>query len=506
MKRFKILWIILGVIVVLVGGGFIFANYMIDSTLDKITTTETLEKEEAEISEEVIAKEEESQVVNIAIFGVDKNGDQTDGRSDAMKVLSLDAKNNVAKITSIQRDTLIYIPGVKQDFEKLNHAYAYGGATLAMQTINYNFDLDLTRYVAFNFEGVQHVIDAMGGIELEIKEYEVPYISNVSKSGYQHLSGEQALAYMRVRYADSDYVRMDRQTTVMKAMFSKLTTLGYTELLSLLNDCLPYVETNLTKDEILSLGMQALKVDLGNIQTYQVPRGGYEDINHTVSYNGYSPLYVMNSYQDMVKELHQGIYGDDNYEPSQTVKDTEGNVIIQPFIGNAYSGSLKFYWFKATITFDSTKDNTITFKTGRTQVNASFTSRFLADEYYFAVDNLMSDRTVYNLTTANEAIRNFYHSPLNMVTMGDTSDGNLGFANVNGETVKMGSILTATVDVTGATVIQASFSIRSATVAQKIAAEIEEVSDTQYSLLDVNLDGNVDVRDATLMQKALVNA
>ena len=145
--------------------------------------------------------------------------------------------------------------GVKQDFEKLNHAYAYGGATLAMQTINYNFDLDLTRYVAFNFEGVQHVIDAMGGIELEIKEYEVPYISNVSKSGYQHLSGEQALAYMRVRYADSDYVRMDRQTTVMKAMFSKLTTLGYTELLSLLNDCLPYVETNLTKDEILSLGM-----------------------------------------------------------------------------------------------------------------------------------------------------------------------------------------------------------------------------------------------------------
>ena len=74
MKRFKILWIILGVIVVLVGGGFIFANYMIDSTLDKITTTETLEKEEAEFSEEVFANEEESQVVNVAIFGVDKKG------------------------------------------------------------------------------------------------------------------------------------------------------------------------------------------------------------------------------------------------------------------------------------------------------------------------------------------------------------------------------------------------------------------------------------------------
>lgn len=259
-------------------------------------------------------------------FGVDKNGDQTDGRSDAMKILSLDAKNNIAKITSIQRDTLIYIPGVKQDYEKLNHAYAYGGANLAMQTINYNFDLDLTRYVTFNFEGVAHVIDAMGGIELEIKEYEVPYISNVSKSGYQHLSGEQALAYMRVRYADSDYVRMDRQTTVMKAMFSKLSTLSYGELLSLLNECLPYVETNLSKDDILSLGMQALKVDLRNIETYQVPRGGYDDINHSVSYNGYSPLYVMNSYQQMVKDLHQDIYGDQDYEPSQTVKETEAKI------------------------------------------------------------------------------------------------------------------------------------------------------------------------------------
>ncbi|MDO5795019.1 MAG: LCP family protein [Turicibacter sp.] len=326
MKRFKVLWVILGIFVFLIGGGYVLANYLIDSTIDKMVTTEKIDREEAEINEEVIEKEEESQVVNVAIFGVDKNGDQTDGRSDAMKILSLDAKNNIAKITSIQRDTLIYIPGVKQDYEKLNHAYAYGGANLAMQTINYNFDLDLTRYVTFNFEGVAHVIDAMGGIELEIKEYEVPYISNVSKSGYQHLSGEQALAYMRVRYADSDYVRMDRQTTVMKAMFSKLSTLSYGELLSLLNECLPYVETNLSKDDILSLGMQALKVDLRNIETYQVPRGGYDDINHSVSYNGYSPLYVMNSYQQMVKDLHQDIYGDQDYEPSQTVKETEAKI------------------------------------------------------------------------------------------------------------------------------------------------------------------------------------
>ncbi len=176
------------------------------------------------------------------------------------------------------------------------------------------------------------------------------------------------------------------------------------------------------------------------------------------------------------------------------------------FIGNAYSGSLKFYWYKTTITFDSTKNNTITFKTGRTQVNASYTARFLGKEYYFAVDNLMADRTVYNLTSAAEYIRNFYHSPLNMVTMGDISDGNLGFTNIGGTTYKMGSYLTAQADTTGATTINASFSVKSATAAQKVSAELEEVSDTQYGLLDVNLDGVVDVRDATLMQKALLYA
>lgn len=326
MKKNKILWSIIGFLVFLIGGGYVVVNYYIDSMIDSMVVAEKIDREEAQINENVIKKEEESKVINIAIFGVDKNGDQTNGRSDAMKVVSLDFENNKANITSIQRDTLIYIPGVKQDYEKLNHAYVYGGADLAMQTINYNFDLDLTRYVTFDFEGVLSVINNIGGIELEIKDYEVPYISNISKSGYQHLTGEQALAYMRIRYADSDYVRMNRQTNVMKAMFSKISSLSYGELLSLLNESLPYVETNLSKEDILSLGMQALKIDLKNIENYQIPSGGYEDINHSVSYNGYSPLYVMNSYQQMVKELHKGIYGAEDYEPSQTIKDLESEI------------------------------------------------------------------------------------------------------------------------------------------------------------------------------------
>lgn len=338
MKKSKKLWvsvgILFGVLLLGLGVGAFYVNHLLDSSLDQMVTTESVTKEEVGVSEEVINKEEESKVINIAVFGLDKNGNGTDGRSDAMKVLSLDTKNNLAKVTSFQRDTLIYIPGDIQDFDKLNHPYAYGGAKLAMQTINYNFDLDLTRYVSFNFDAIEKIIDVIGGIELEVKDYEVShangYIQSASnkltKSGVQHLNGAQAMGYMRIRYADSDYVRMDRQTNVMKAIFTQLKTVSYPNLLTLLNDCLPYLETNLTKDEMISLGMDALKVDLGNIEQYQVPSNGYSDINHSVSYKGYSPLYVVNSYQTLVKELHQNIYGDKDYQPSSTVLETEAAI------------------------------------------------------------------------------------------------------------------------------------------------------------------------------------
>lgn len=141
-----------------------------------------------------------------------------------MKILSLDTKNNTAKITSIQRDMLVYIPGDVQDFDKLNHAFVYGGANLAMQTINYNFDLDITRYITLNYEAIEHIIDVIGGVDIYVGESEVPHIAEVDQSGWQTLDGKQAVGFMRVRYSDSDYGRMERQTEVITAAFSKVSS------------------------------------------------------------------------------------------------------------------------------------------------------------------------------------------------------------------------------------------------------------------------------------------
>lgn len=324
--------VLLAVIIGVIGGVYVMANHY----YSKIETTESLTKGEVSVVEEVNDKEKELGIVNIALLGIDKPSNGEDGRSDAMKVVSLDFKNKTVKITSFQRDVLIYMPEPINDFHKMNHAYLYGGAPLTLKTLNYNYDLDVTRYVAFNFDAIEAIIDIMGGVELNIKASEIDVTNNyidslnnlhnddtdathLTKSGVQHLTGRQAMAYMRNRYVGSDFARMERQSVVIKALIDRATKLSYQELLTLLDTCLLYIETNLSLNDIISYGTKVLTFDLKNIEQLQVPNNGYDDINHSVSYQGFSPLYVMNSYQQLVKEIHQFIYNDSQYQPSKTV-------------------------------------------------------------------------------------------------------------------------------------------------------------------------------------------
>lgn len=333
----KIKWIILSIIILiilLIGSGFVITHRY----YSQMETTELLEQSDVGVSNELVEKEKESKIVNIALLGIDQNGDGSNGRSDAMKVASLDFTNKIIKMTSFQRDTLIYIPEPMNDFDKLNHAYWYGKAPLTLKTLNYNFDLDITRYVAFNFDAIEHIIDTIDGIELDVHENELKvtndYIKHLNslsgtdedapyltKGGLQTLSGRQAMAYMRNRYVGDDFDRMNRQNKVMEAMIDKVMNQSYTELLGLLDACLPYVETNLTMNEMISFGTKVLTFDLKNIEQTQIPAS--DNKNKTVSYKGYSPLYVMNNYQDLVRDVHAFIYNDTEYQPSQTVIETE---------------------------------------------------------------------------------------------------------------------------------------------------------------------------------------
>lgn len=222
-------------------------------------------------------------IINIAFLGVDsREGDV--GRSDATMVLTVDKKHNKVKLTSLFRDSYVSIDGHGQT--KLNHAYAYGGPQLSIKTINQNFGLDIKDFVKVDFAQLSQVIDALGGVEITIKDYEVnqvnKYINDVAKEtkqtaqsvsvGKQLLNGVQAVGYSRVRYAgNGDIERTERQRTVLNAIFEKIKSAGVSQYPGIVSKLLPYVTTSMSSTDIISLGISTLQSGLGNLEQMEFP-------------------------------------------------------------------------------------------------------------------------------------------------------------------------------------------------------------------------------------------
>ncbi|MBD7916144.1 LCP family protein [Clostridium sp. Sa3CUN1] len=264
-----------------VGGGYVIG------LLKKVDNIE-LNKENLGIVEEEIKEYDNAKdIKNIALFGVDATDGQT-GRSDSIMIATLDPVHNKLKLTSIMRDSYVYIDGYGQD--KINHAYAYGGPELAIKTINENFGLNIEEFVTVNFSSLPIIINILGGVDIEITNDELEYINgyiddinskdgtyspHITYAGMQHLDGTQALAYSRIRYTSGgDYKRTERQRTVLNALFTKLTSTSASSYNSLLNEVLPYVQTNLNAGDILSLGTKVLSI--GNkLEQDRFPRDGY---------------------------------------------------------------------------------------------------------------------------------------------------------------------------------------------------------------------------------------
>ncbi len=322
------------VVLVLGGGAYAGVHYM-------LSKVEREQLNDLTISQEVLDLKKGSGVTNIAIFGVDSRADSYENtRSDAMMVFSYNTKANKAYLTSLVRDTYTYI-NESHGFEKLTHAYAYGGPSLAVQTINQNFDLDVKKYVTVNFNAVEHIINEMGGIEVDIQDYELTELNRViaemnvevageeanliEGTGLQTLDGRQAVAYMRIRkVGNGDYERMERQRRVITLTLQKAMSYNKVKLLGLLDDFLPYIQTNLTSNEIISLGTQFLLSGITDIEQLQLP-------STDLSYGGIldDGLYylVPRTLSDNVIEWHDIVYGMSDYQPTSTVEGYSQKII-----------------------------------------------------------------------------------------------------------------------------------------------------------------------------------
>ena len=177
-------------------------------------------------------------IYNIALFGVDARDYSTNARSDAIMVLSVDTGEGELKLSTLMRDTLVSVPGYGN--MKLTEAYAYGGPELAVQTINQNFGLDISEYATVTFKAMAEIIDAAGGVTVEITEEERVSANGsvweqwdacgmeedyIEEAGRQRLSGTQAVAYARIRHVgNADYQRTSRQRIVLTALIQQLLT------------------------------------------------------------------------------------------------------------------------------------------------------------------------------------------------------------------------------------------------------------------------------------------
>lgn len=248
--------------------------------------------------------------INVLLVGVDAREGEVDSRSDTMILVTLDNKNKQIKLTSFLRDSYVEIAG-KNYWSKLNSAYFRGGIQMLSDTLEMNFKVDIQYYALVDFEIFTTIVDKLGGINVDVTEKESYYTYHsgsvkvpvrIEAGKDVLLNGEEALWYSRIRYLDSDFQRTERQRKVITAIVKKAATKSFSELYSLAETIIPLVKTNMSSNQIMGLGLAAMKDKVYSypIVQHQVPaEGTWSDKN----ISGVGASLVMNMEQNQ-KLLH----------------------------------------------------------------------------------------------------------------------------------------------------------------------------------------------------------
>ncbi len=274
-------------------------------------------KENFGISEEVNSTLSEYR--NIAIFGIDARADtySRGNRSDCIIIASLNNNTKEVKLISVYRDTFVQIEG--HGLDKITHAYSFGSAQLAINTLNTNFDLNIKEFVTVNFDAVKDVVDSIGGITMPITSEEVSQVPGISSPGTYDLTGEQALAYARIRHATGgDYKRTERMRDVLTAVLNKVKTFDIGRLNNLIDKLLPEVYTNITSGDIFGL--------LPSLPSFKISESigwPYETKGITLDRWYGVPITL----ESNVTRMHQEAFGQTDYTPSETVKNISNQII-----------------------------------------------------------------------------------------------------------------------------------------------------------------------------------
>lgn len=241
-------------VLTLIAGGAGF--YSVSRLLNKIE----YEVDEKHVNKYIDSKEllSDKNIKNILLMGVDSRNEKTDTRSDTMMIVSVNAKKKEIVLTSFMRDLYVEIP--KNGHNRLNAANVFGGPELLIDTIEYNFKIDIDNYMLVTFDVFRKLVDGIGGVYVDISEAEAKYmhgsfvnLPHIKAGENVHLNGKEALWYSRIRKLDSDFHRTNRQREVVKSIIAQTMKTSPIKLYSIAEEMMSLIKTDLTKEEILSL-------------------------------------------------------------------------------------------------------------------------------------------------------------------------------------------------------------------------------------------------------------
>lgn len=205
-------------------------------------------------------------LINILLVGQDRRPGESRARSDSMILCSFDTSTRELTLISFMRDMYVRIPGYSS--HKMNSAFAWGGFPLLNETLLTNFGIETDGAFAVDFDGFEGVIDAIGGVDIDMTAAEANYINRLNgtsySEGFNRLDGINALTYARIRYlGNADFDRTSRQQNVISAILERCKTLSLSELNSLLETVLPMLTTNMEKSTIMSYAAELLPLVAG---------------------------------------------------------------------------------------------------------------------------------------------------------------------------------------------------------------------------------------------------
>lgn len=266
-----------------------------------------------------------------------------DARADSMILVSMDIKDHVIRLVSIERGTgvPILLDGYEDQYDWITHTFRYGGPKLTMKTVEECFNIEVDHFVRVNFNSFVQIVNAVGGVDIDITEmeakalnWEVPsnsmLIVNHVDPGPNHFDGYTALQYARLRKIDNDWKRVERQRTVIEAVLDQVKNASVMELDNLLNTLLPLIQTNFTKTEIAALLVQ-LPGFLGcDVQQMSLPLQGTYGVRTGMDNRlMYDPDWVVN-----IKALQDFLYNDKTAEeviaatPETAAAEAAGELVI----------------------------------------------------------------------------------------------------------------------------------------------------------------------------------